>query len=246
MKNVPKIAPKRFVELDLWRGVAVVFMIVFHFFFILDFYGVVKNEMRSGFFEIFGDFVRISFLLIVGISMAISFQRVFTETGSRWLAILRQWKRAFIVAVCALIVSFVTFFAVPDVYVRFGILHLIAVSIFVLAFFAGSKWLSFVFAVFSFIFGYVLKDCSSVILPVCGNGAVALDYFPIFPWIGFSALGIFIGRIFYVEKAGGFRIFDSRNFIFRAIFAMGRYSLLIYMVHIPVIIGIFVLLGINF
>jgi uncharacterized membrane protein len=248
-----KISSKRFPEIDLWRGVAVILMVVFHVFFVLDFYGIVKNEMRSGFFEIFGDFVRVSFLLLVGISMAISFQKVFVAAENRWSAVFRQWKRAFIVAVCALLVSFVTFFVVPDTYVRFGILHLIAVSIFILAFFAGSKWSSFVFAVFSFILGYVLKDCSLLILPVCGNGAVALDYFPIFPWIGFAALGIFIGRIFYVEKVGGFVLESLRTFIsggavfglvLKMVSAIGRQSLLIYILHIPVIIAVFVLFGV--
>ena len=247
-----KVDFKRFPEIDLWRGISVVLMIVFHAFFILDFYGVVKNEMRGGFFEIFGDFVRVSFLLLVGISMAISFQKAFMKTGNRWSAVFRQWKRAFVVAVCALIVSLVTFFVVPDIYVRFGILHLIAFSIFILAFFAGSKWSSFVFAVFSFILGYVLKDCSSLILPVCGNGAVSLDYFHIFPWIGFAAMGIFIGRIFYIEKVGGFVFEGLRNFIFggavfgfvlKIFFAIGRQSLLIYMLHIPAIIAVLVLIG---
>lgn len=240
------VVPKRFIELDLWRGISIIFMIIFHVFFVLDFYGVVKNEMSSDFFEVFGNFVRISFLLLAGISIAISYEKVFARTGSSFLAVLRQWKRAFVAVVCALIVSFVTFFAVPDAYVRFGILHLIAISIFVLAFFAGNKWSSFAFAVFSFILGYFLKDCRSFVLPVCGNSAAALDYFPVFPWIGFAALGIFIGRIFYIEgmsdfSAGIFRIFDARNFVLKMILVMGRHSLLVYMVHIPVIIGVFVL-----
>lgn len=242
---------KRFIELDLWRGFSVIFMIVFHVFFVLDFYGVVKNEMSSGFFEIFGDFVRVSFLLLVGVSAAISYEKVFARTGSRFLAVLRQWKRGVIAGVCALIVSFATFLVVPDTYVRFGILHLIAFSIFVLAFFAGSKRGSFAFAIFSFILGYFLKDCRSLILPVCGNGAEALDYFSVFPWIGFAAIGIFIGRIFYIEgmsdfSAGIFRIFDPENFILNTISVMGRYSLLIYMLHIPIIIGMLVLFNVIF
>ena len=44
---------ERFFELDLLRGIAIIMMIVFHFFFDLNYFGILQNEMYQGFWLIF-------------------------------------------------------------------------------------------------------------------------------------------------------------------------------------------------
>ena len=45
---------ERFWEIDLFRGIAIIMMIIFHIFFDLDFFNIYKQNLYSGFFLIFG------------------------------------------------------------------------------------------------------------------------------------------------------------------------------------------------
>ena len=71
-----------------------------------------------------------------------------------------------------------------------------------------------------------------------------VDYYPLFPWFGVALLGIFAGESLY---PAGMRRFDlpdwSRVAIVRGLRFLGRHSLLIYVTHQPVLIGVFILLG---
>lgn len=277
---------KRFLELDLLRGVAVVGMIVFHFFFILDFYGVKESAMREGGWEVLGQFVRFTFLGLVGVGMVISYGRV--VAGGRWLAISRQWKRGTVILIAALVVSLATYlFLGEKFYVRFGILHLIAVSIFFWSFFVEWKWAVLVLSLVSFWaggwsfgkgfgvilnsgagggfgfgagfgagggFGEWLGSFSYFLRAGAGFGAQgvsaaqAIDYFPLFPWMGIVGVGIFIGHLYVdgrwfkrahaVVGVGGFPGRVLRWFVgfVGVLQVVGRYSLAIYLLHVPLIV----------
>ena len=93
----------RFWELDAWRGLAVLSMIVYHFFFDLDFLGISTRAMYSGGWLIFQRMIASSFLLLVGISLVISFSAVREKP---FVAILKKFlKRAGIVMAAALMVT---------------------------------------------------------------------------------------------------------------------------------------------
>lgn len=251
-------AGRRFPELDLLRGLAVVGMVVFHFFFILDFYGVKENEMFSGWWHVLGQFVRFSFLGLVGVSMVISYERV---SGGRWRALLRQWKRAALVFGCGIVITIVTRFAIPEVFVRFGILHMIGVSIFLWSFFVEWKWVALGLSLLSFWaggwfewlgvadFGLSLSDFGINRLGLFflkDTELQSIDYFPLFPWTGIVGVGIFIGRVFYGGKGRWAREIeassatgaDSYMSMNRAISFIGKKALLIYLLHVPVFVGV--------
>lgn len=241
----------RYLELDLLRGVAVIGMIIFHFFFILNFYGVMENEMFSGWWQIFAQFVRFTFLGLVGIGMVISYQGILAHGGGRWRAILRQLRRAFVVFVCAFLVSMATYIYISDSFVRFGILHLIAVSIFFWSFFVEWKWLVLILAFVSFWLGGLFGN------DVVFDGMLpwfrvdSLDYFPLFPWIGVVGVGIFIGHLFYSTKSqwtglptgqAGLKL--PLNFWpIRVLSMFGKKALLIYLVHVPIIVLVLWIMG---
>lgn len=65
------------------------------------------------------------------------------------------------------------------------------------------------------------------------------DYMPLFPWLGVFMIGCVIGRLCYKEKK---TLFAGRGKVMRAISRpvefIGRHSLIIYLVHQPVVYGI--------
>jgi len=273
---------RRFWELDFLRGVAIVAMIFYHLFFILNFYEIYKVNLYSDVVSFFAWWVRFIFLALVGVGMVISYYRILGKGGGRWRAILRQWNRSLVVLVCAMLVTGATYFVVPGDFVRFGILHLIVVSIFFWSFFVEWKWAVLGMALVSFWLGgwFEWMGITGVDLAKIGADGVAMsvlkignfnaayflrdmnwsvqavDYFPILPWIGIVGIGIFLGNIFYPKgearfewkaecKSGrvigsvGARVAgDVSGRVIKILNFLGRHSLLIYMVHVPMIMAV--------
>ena len=226
---------QRFLELDFLRGLAVLGMMVYHAFFVLTFFGDWNFAMNEGWWEILANVVRFIFLSLVGVGMVISYEGVKKKGGSYFDGIFRQWRRAWIVLLAAFVVSISTYIFVPDQYVRFGILHLIAVSIFVLSFLLGirRKYLALLFSVFAFVFAYYFPS----------DGMVSIDYFSLFPWMGIVSLGIFFGYTFYSGRGVRFNFKFLKSDYLKPFYWFGKKALIVYLLHVPLIILIFWLFG---
>lgn len=237
---------RRFAELDILRGLAVIGMIIFHAFFILDFYGVMESAMFSGWWHVFGQVVRYLFLGLVGVGMVISYRGVLAKGWSKWQAVRWQWRRAIMVFASGMLVSLATVMFLPEAYVRFGILHLIGFSIFVLSFLMWNRWLALGVGIFSLWAGYFGGELGDRVFSGAGLAGVearAIDYFPVFPWIGVVALGVLLGYFFYPGGQSKFH-FDFANPLLKPVLFLGRHSLLVYLLHVPILVALFVLLRI--
>lgn len=67
------------------------------------------------------------------------------------------------------------------------------------------------------------------------------DYVALFPYIGFFFAGALFGRKFYAKEKKSY--FKSHNFE-RPICFLGRHTLLIYLGHMPIVMGIFALVDV--
>lgn len=234
---------KRFWEVDFLRGLAVFMMFIFHFLFYIDFFGIKDISLYSGGFLIFQRIIPIIFITMAGVSVTI-------------LAKNSKKKKVFLhgfnVFSVALIITVVTNIFFHEKAVLFGILHLIGLCIIIGAFFFRYKILNLVLAILSGVVGlfYISQFTSPSWLFWIGIrpiGFSSFDYYPLFPWIGLMFLGLFLGNIFY---SGNFRkiyFFEriswiSDNSVSRSICYLGRYSLIFYVVHIPVLFGVVYLL----
>ena len=59
--------------IDSLRGLAIILMIIFHFFFDLSLLEIQKTDFHSPFWLIFGHFIRFTFLILVGFSLYLSY-----------------------------------------------------------------------------------------------------------------------------------------------------------------------------
>jgi uncharacterized membrane protein len=67
----------------------------------------------------------------------------------------------------------------------------------------------------------------------------ASDYFPLIPWFGVVLLGLFLGNTLYSENGRNFFLPDWGDLLpFRFLQFLGRNSLLIYMIHQPILYGL--------
>lgn len=237
----------RFWEIDFLRGIAIIMMIVFHLLFDIDFFGFYQLDLYSGYLLFFLYSIGIIFLLLVGISLSLSYNRVKKIYNKNEL-FFKFFKRGLKIFLLGLIITFVSWFYLDSGIIIFGVLHCIGLSI-ILAFpLLKFRFINLFFG-FVFIFiGFFLRIFKFDFYWLVWLGFkpaqfYTVDYFPLFPWFGVILIGLFLGNTFYQNYKRKFRLMNLKNFkIIRFFCFLGRNSLLIYFLHQPIIFSIFYLL----
>lgn len=229
---------KRIIALDAARGCAILAMISYHFMWDLYFTGFWDvNAARDPLLRLYARVIAASFLTIVGISLYLAHGR-----GVRWSSFL---KRFAVIAAAALLVSVGSWFAFPESFIFFGILHCIAIgSVIALPLLRAPPWLVFAvaavfFALPSFIASPALETWSTWWLGLGAMPPLSNDYVPLFPWAGFVLTGGGLARIMepWLVRA---RQWQPDSVLGRILVFAGRHSLLIYLTHQIVLLGVLV------
>ncbi len=232
---------ERYPEIDLVRGLALVLMIVYHTLFDLNFFSVLSIDVYTGFWRFFAFATAALFLLVVGVSLTVSRARAERYLDARSLAIKFVLRGAKIICL-GLLVTLVTWVYLREGFVVFGILSIIGVSVLCSPlFFRFGKKNAIVGLACIAIGGYFATITGPVWLVPFGihpDTFWSVDYTPIFPWLGVVLIGIALGDILY---PGGRRAFSLPALPATAIAPftfLGRHSLVIYLVHQPVILAV--------
>ncbi len=225
----------RVAAVDIARGAAIVLMVIYHFAFDLSAFRLIATDVQSNLgWVIFARLIAGSFLFLVGVSLVLA-----TERGLDRGAFLR---RLGLVAGGAAIVSLGTWWYDPGTFVFFGILHAIAVaSVLALPFLrlpsiAVGVAAAFVLAL-ALVFSSPVFDWPPLWWVGLGTEPpVSVDYVPVFPWFGVVLAGIVGGR-FVASHRERIAQWRPEAAWARWLSLAGRWSLLIYLVHQPLIVG---------
>jgi uncharacterized membrane protein len=226
----------RWPALDAARGLAIAAMVVYHFAWDLSFFQLIATDVVGHpAWQLFARTIAASFLTLVGIGLTLGHQR-----RVRWRAF---WRRLAVIAAAALAITAATWFAFPEDYIFFGILHCIALSsVLALPFLRTPAIVVVGAAAFCFAAPRLFTDAAldAPLLDWLGLGAgmpQTNDYVPIFPWFGFVLLGVGAGRFVMplTARKPSSPLWNSPWS--RALVWSGRRSLPIYLVHQPVLLG---------
>jgi len=244
----------RFWEVDSLRGVAIVMMVIYHLLWDLWAFGVMSDiVLYAGFWKYFQRTCASLFLVLVGVSLTLSYNRALEKQGPDGLYKKFLVRGAFVFSlgmVITLVLMAVNAFTGFGVHVEFGILHLIGFSIAAAYPFLRYKWPNLILWAVFFVAGYFVQDMrvSTVWLVWLGPTPTAyapVDFFPIIPYFGVVLLGIFLGNTLYPCGYRAFLLPDwSSVYPVRLLEFLGKHSLLIYMVHQPILLVILALLGV--
>ena len=236
---MPRTLGGRIFAVDLARTIAILMMVTFHFTYDLEMFGFIPSGTTiHGFWALFARATAGSFLFLVGFSLYLAHGQ-----GIRWRSF---GKRLAKVAAAAALVSAGTFIVLPQTFVYFGILHSISVaSLLGLAFLCLP-------AVLTLILGAAVIVLPNYISFPALNSPFfywtglstwwppSIDYEPVFPWFGPTLLGIgaakSIAAIFPSALAGSSAA--GQGALVSAIGFPGRHSLIIYLVHQPILISL--------
>lgn len=216
---------ERIGEIDFFRVVAIALMVVFHFIYDLNEFVNININYESGFWYYIGKIAAILFIVVSGVSSNFSKNKM---------------KNAVKLLGYGILVSVATYFVFKDMYVRFGILHFLAImtlsSIFLNRLNLLSLFLIQSFSLFFYILSERIRIDTFWLIPFGFKyyGFTTVDYYPIFPYIIFYILGIFIYRFIY-SKGKRILQFEIKSNIIELV---SKKSLAIYILHQPILLVI--------
>jgi uncharacterized membrane protein len=239
----------RFWEVDAARGVAIAMMVVYHLAYDLDSFGGYGIDSTSGFWARFADATASAFLFLVGVSLAISYQRASAALRVRNL-FGKYLLRGVRILAYGMILT-VVFLLFGMGVVAFGILHLIGLSIIFAYPFLKYRLLNLFLGLFLVAVGLYVRvqgfsSESPWLLPfgVVQEDLIMPDYRPLLPWFGVILLGLFAGNVVY---GGGNRpalFAEKAPVLAKPLLPLGRNSLFIYLIHQPILVALLAALGV--
>ncbi len=239
------MAGARFWEIDALRGTAVVMMVIFHTVFALNFFGAWDVDVIHGFWRYFALATAALFIGIAGVSLSVSSARALPRLGPGGVARKNLLRGAgiFLVGVG---ITVVTWALVPAEYVLFGVLQCIGLSIALSPAFLGlGRWnvlLGLVIVLLSPLVGTIQGPLVLAWLGIHPADFASLDYVPLIPWLGIFLIGTGLGSHLYPGGARGFPARDAGRPGLGPVTLVGRHSLVIYLVHVPLILLVLSLL----
>ena len=226
---------RRRLEIDLLRTLAIACMVLYHLVYDLGvLYGWEIDPFTGG-WRLLARATAGLFLAVSGASVALASAR--HERDIPWG---RRVRRSAQIGAAAMLVTAVTYVALDDLYVRFGILHLVAVSGLLLPFFLRFGRWNVLFGALWIAAGSLVSDLrapTSLLLPlgVRPPGFATVDYFPLLPWFGVVLLGAGVAAIVY---APGRAVPSPRGRLWQALSLPGRHPLAVYLLHQPVLLAV--------
>jgi uncharacterized membrane protein len=239
-----KVTPLRIPAIDAARGLALLAMAHFHFIFDLEMFRLVEPGTANSFpWKPYARGIATSFLFLVGFSLVLAHGHSASPLSA--LSTRGFWWRFGKIAGAAIIITIATYFAVPDAFIFFGILHHIAVASLIGLFFVRRPWwLTAVAAILAYMLPIYLGFDALSNLAGWWTGLASTtprsnDFVPLLPWLSASLAGIAAARL-SLDRAWTLRLaqwqFNGR--IGRSLRRLGQHSLAFYLLHQPILIGL--------
>lgn len=236
---------KRYTVLDVLRGAAVIAMIAYHALWdLVNIFGVSMPWFSSTTATVIQLSIRWAFILISGFS---------------WHLGGKKLKRALTVIAASLIITAVTYVFMPEERILFGVLSLLGAAmlvtiplhrlmkkipacigvvvcalLFILTYNVPEGYVGIgdlaLFELPDFLYTHTLTAFFGF-MPV---GFFSADYVPLFPWLFMFWIGYYLYLFF--ERYNLLRFMCA--FSFKPLELVGRHSLIIYMLHQPVVYGL--------
>lgn len=230
---------QRIWELDVFRGICILGMVVVHFVYdLIDLYHLVSWDY-PGIIRFAMDWGGILFVILSGICATLGRKSV---------------RRGLIVLGAGMIVTAVTYgmyhfgFADKIIVIYFGVLHCLGSCMLLWWLFKRlPTWALAVLAIGIVALGFYVDTLPPVdvyyLMPLGlpWKSFATSDYFPLLPYLGWFLLGSVIGRTAYRRKTTLLPLVNSENPIIRFFSFCGRQSLWIYLLHQPILSGILTL-----
>jgi uncharacterized membrane protein len=225
-------ASPRLPVIDIARGLAVVAMVIYHGAWDVSTLALADLDVSgSRGWNLFARSIAASFLVLAGIGLALAHRG-----GIRWPHFLR---RLAVIAAAAAAITVATYYVFPRSFIFFGILHnMVVSSVLALPFVLLSPALAAIASLVVLglphlvVGGGLLDDPALAFLGLGRVPPFTNDWVPIFPWTGYVLAGIAMAPL-----VSGMPWRGQGGTLGRTLTTLGRHSLVIYLLHQPLLFG---------
>ena len=226
---------QRIWELDAFRGLCILGVIIVHFGYdLIELYELVSWDYPNWFLFI-KEWGGILFILLSGLCVTL---------GSRSV------RRGLIVFVCGMIITAVTAgmywlnMAGKGIIIYFGVLHCLGVCMLLWPLFKRLPWWALAgLGIVLVILGFFVQNITTqyhFLLPlgIMWDGFKTSDYFPLLPNLGYFLIGSALGRTVYRNKSTLLPQVRADKGVLGFLQWCGRQSLPIYLLHQPILASV--------
>ena len=233
--DISRADGQRLDRLDALRGLAMLWMIGFHFGFDLNHLGWITPRQsfhHDPFWTTQRTLIVSLFLLCAGLGQALAWQ-----AGQGWPRFWRRWGQ---VLACAVLVSAGSALMFPASWISFGVLHGMAVMLLAARLLAPlgralwplgglllllPRWLSHPF----------FDTRWTHWVGLVTHKPVTEDFVPVLPWLGLMLWGLAAGQWLLASRRGV--LAGAMPAWLQPVCTLGRWPLTVYMLHQPLLIG---------
>lgn len=231
---------KRIWELDAFRGICILGVVLVHFVYdLVELYGIIDWKYPP-LFSLVKNWGGVLFVMLSGICVTLG---------------KRSVRRGLIVLGCGMVITAVTYGMYrfgfnKGIMIYFGVLHCLGTCMILWSVFKKCpNWLLALLGIAMVAAGLYLRGKPTMdslwLIPLgfVPPRFATSDYFPLLPNLGFFLLGTVLGRTVYRKKETLLPMVSEKNVPVRFFRFCGRQSLLIYLAHQPILAGICMLLS---
>lgn len=228
----------RIWEIDLLRALAVLGMLYFHWFYLLDYWNLHQTALFEGGWDVFGDLIRSTFLIVVGVSMTLSYQKTLARKKSFFSFGVKTMKRGLSLLLIGGLITVLSYGFSPDMPIRFGVISFIGAAL-ILLWPLVARWyyglgLAVIILLAQKFIGWTQASLGAYILGFYPFYWPSLDYFPLVPWLASVSAGIFMGTLLFKHGDRQYLFFAEPKALGPVLW-VGQNALWIYLLHIPVL-----------
>jgi len=229
----------RLQGLDIFRGYAILLMVIFHFSFDLNNFHIVDFDLKHGDFWRYFRFLIVSmFVFLAGISLYLAHQNS--------VDFKKVKKRLLILGGASTLVTIGSYTQFPNSWIYFGILHFFLFASLIGLLFLRLPKISFMLGL-AIILGYNFHLIDMHWLfkllqePLHLPLRYTEDLANVIPWFGVFLLGVSFANFQLHYKLFNNSFFNSKHKVNSTFAYLGKHSLLIYLVHQPILFSFFLL-----
>jgi uncharacterized membrane protein len=218
---------ERYNIIDNLRGIAFIFMFIQHLFYFYD----VSNDYETKFADnniisSSGIIARTMFILLAGYSVHMAFKKDPENHINK--RIIKSTE----ILLHGLFITFITYFLYPKYFVRFGILHFLALGTLLISALASNKLLPIIFLVIGLSFDFPKINPFVDTITGASTNYEMMDWFPLSSSLPILLCGLIIGQHLDITTID---FLQDKSIITE----IGKNSLNLYTLHVIILLVVY-------